>query len=99
MAVMSPAVRVPPPRAMTTGRAVWFSPSNGVASRAACRLWLLAGKKLVLSCLAALVSDGKKCWAKIVAATQATTTTQRKRTENRPIAANNLFMEFSLIRA
>ena len=92
MAVMSTAVTGPLPRAITTETGVWFGPWNGVASRAACRLGLLAGSRSVLFCLATLASDGKNRLARTVAATQAATTAQRNRTTNRPVAAKNLCM-------
>lgn len=57
-----------------------------MASRAACRLGLLAGRRLLLFCWATLVSDGKNRLATTAAATQATTTAQRKRTAKRPVA-------------
>src|SRR6516162_7394928 len=92
MAAVSAVVSVPLLRAMTTGTGVWFTPWNGVASRAACRLGLLAGRELVLLCLATLVSEGKNRLARTAAATQATTIAHRKRTANRPVAAKNLCM-------
>jgi len=92
MAVTSAVVTVPLLRAMTTGTGVSFRPWNGAASRAACRLGLLAGRRLLLFCWATLVSDGKNRLAATAAATQATTTAQRKRTANRPVAAKNLGM-------
>ena len=52
-------------------------------------LGLLAGRKLASLALATLASDGKKCWASTAAAIQAATTTQRKRTANRPMPVKN----------
>src|SRR5690349_5916022 len=90
MAAVSAAVSGPAPRAMTTGTGVWFTPWNGAASRAARRLGLLAGRELVLFCLATLSSDGRNRLVSTAAATQATTMTQRKRTANRPVAAKKV---------
>src|SRR6266516_1528357 len=90
MAVLSVTLSVPLLRAMTTGIGVWSTPWKGVASRAACRLGLLAGRSPVLRALETLDSDGKNRVARMVAASQATTTTQRKRTANRPVTAKNL---------
>src|SRR5215475_10428678 len=89
-AVTSAVVSLPPLRTITTGTGDSFGSWNGVASRAACRLGLLAGRELVLLCRATLVSDGKNRLARTVAATQATTMAQRKRTANRPVEAKNL---------
>jgi hypothetical protein len=75
---------------MTTGTGVWFTPWNGAASLAACKLGLLAGNMPVLFCLATLASAGKNTLAKTAAATQAATTAQRNRTANLPVAAKNL---------
>ncbi len=86
------------PRAITTGTGVWSTPWKGAASRAACMLGLLAGRKLASLALATLASDGKKCWASTAAAIQAATTTQRKRTANRPMAAKNLDTRISFVR-
>src|SRR5262249_62229377 len=90
MAAVSAVVSVPLPRAMTTGTGVWFTPWNGVASRAACRLGLPAGRELALSCLATLASDRRNRLASTVAVRQVTTTAQRKRTADPPVAAENL---------
>src|SRR5215475_11806320 len=94
-AVTSAVVSLPPLRTTTTGTGDSFGSWNGVASWAACRLGLLAGRELVLLCLATLASDGKNRLARTVAATQATTMAQRKRTANRPVAAKNLCMRIS----
>jgi hypothetical protein len=72
---------------MMTGTGVWSTPWKGAAIRAACRLGLLAGSRLALSCLATLVSDGRNRLARTAAASQAATTIQRNRTANRPVAA------------
>src|SRR5258707_7588895 len=96
MAAVSGAVSVPLLRATTTGTGVWSGPWKGVSSPAACRLGLLAGRKPVLLPEATLVSDGKKRVARTVAASQAATTIQRKRTANRPEAAKNLDTRISL---
>src|ERR1017187_8427630 len=90
MAATSAVVTVPLLRAMTTGTGVSFRPWNGVASRAACRLGLLAGRRLLLFCWATLVSDGRNRLATTAAATQATTTAQRKRPAKRSVAAKDL---------
>ena len=82
-------------RAMTTGTGVWLIPWKLLASRAACMLGLLAGRKLVLVSLATLPSDGKNRWARIAAATHATTISRRNRTANRPVAAKNLCTRIS----
>ena len=60
-------------------------------------LGLLAGRKLASLAPATLASEGKKCWAPMAAAIQATTTTQRKRTANRPMAAKNLDKRISFL--
>ncbi len=90
MAAASAVVTVPLPRAMTTRTGVWFGSWNGVASRAADRLGLLAGSWSVLFSLMTLASDGRSRVARTVAATQAATTAQRNRTANRPVAVKNL---------
>ena len=87
-----------PPRAITTGTGVWPTPWKGAASRAACTLGLLAGRKLASLALATLASDGKKCWASTAATIQAATTSQRKRTVNRPTTAKNLDTRISFVR-
>src|SRR5215469_4020835 len=90
MAAASAVVTVPLPRAMTTRTGVWFGSWNGVASRAADKLGLLAGSWSVLFSLMTLASDGRSKVASMVAATQAETMAQRNRTANRPVAAKNV---------
>src|SRR5450755_3035521 len=92
MAATSAVVTVPLLRAMTTSAGVSFGPWNGVASRAASMLGLLAGRRLLLFCWATLVSDGKNKLAATAAATPAATTAQRKRTDNRAVASKTLGM-------
>src|SRR5258708_19164317 len=92
MAVMSALVTVPPPRAMTTRTGVWFGSWNGVASRAADRLGLLAGRWSVLFSLMTVASEGRSRMARTVAAAEAATTAQRNRTANRRVAAKKLGM-------
>lgn len=94
-AVPSAAVIGPRSRAMTTRTGVSFTPWNGVASRAAWRLGLPAGRELALFCLATLASEGRNKVARTAATTQAATIGQRKRTANRPVAAKNLCMGIS----
>src|SRR5262249_18517184 len=91
----SAAVSVAWVGAMTTGTGVWPGRWNGIASCPAWALGLPAGSRLALLALATLVREGKKWPASTVAAIQATTTAQRKRTANRPVAAKNRAMRNS----
>ncbi len=88
-AFRSAAVSLPLVRAMMTGTGVCPGRWNGMASRAACVLGVPAGRRLALLALATLVNDGNNRPARTVAAIQAPTIAQRKRTANRPVAVKN----------
>jgi hypothetical protein len=86
----SAAVSVPSGRAATTVTAVSAAPCNGEASWAACSLGALPGRNEVLSLCVTLDSDGSSVMAATAPATQASTITQRKRTDSRPAAVKNV---------
>ena len=69
---------------------VSVAPCSGEASRAACSLGALAGRNEVLSLCVTLDSDGSSAMAAATPATQASTITQRKRTDTRPVAAKKV---------
>ena len=70
--------------------AVSVAPWSGEASRAACSLGAPAGRNEVLSLCVTLDSDGSSAMAAAAPATQASTMTQRKRTDSRPAAAKKV---------
>jgi hypothetical protein len=86
----SAAERGPPGRAATTVTAVSEAPCSGEASSAARSLGALAGRNEVLSLCVTLDSDGSSVMAATAPAAQASTMTQRKRTDSRPAAAKKL---------
>jgi hypothetical protein len=82
-----------PDRAATTVTAVSEAPCSGEASWAACSLGALAGKNEVLSLCVTFDSEGSSVMAATVAATQASTIAQRKRTDSRPTTAKEVLTE------
>ena len=82
----SAEVSVPLLTAATTGTGIRLVPPNGAARFAACWLGALAGRNALLLPWVTLASDGSALGMANAAASQATSTTQRNLTENRPIA-------------
>jgi hypothetical protein len=76
--------------AATTVTAVSEAPCSGDASWAARSLGALAGRNEALSLCVTLDSDGSSVMAAAAPAAQASTATQRKRTDSRPAAAKKL---------
>ena len=91
-AATSAGVSGEPDRAATTGMGSRPAVPNGAASTAACSLGALAGRNLVLLPWVTLDSDGRSVTAATAAATQAATTSQRKRTQKVPIARKMVSM-------
>ncbi len=79
--------RTGPACATTTVTAVNEAPCSGEASWAACSLGALAGRNEVLSLCVTADSEGSSVRAAAAPAAQASTTSQRNRTESRPAAA------------
>jgi hypothetical protein len=83
---MSVAVSDPPVVAATTGIGSLFPVPNGAASVAACELGALAGRNFWLFPWVTLDSAGSCVAAAMAPAIQISTTSQRNRTANLPIA-------------
>ena len=91
-AVTSAGVSDDPERATTTGMGTRLAVPNGAARVAACSLGALAGRNLVLLLWVTLDSAGSSVAAAMAPATHAASTSQRKRTQNEPMARKMVSM-------
>ena len=91
-AVTSAGVSDDPERATTTGMGTRLAVPNGAARVAACSLGALAGRNLVLLLWVTLDSAGSSVAAAMAPATHIASTSQRKRTQNDPMARKMVSM-------